>query len=1554
MKTNIYYLFAVTMINAIPAEATLNEPPKIQRVQVPSMVEIGEKVNIPCLIKKGSPPFQFEWLKNSVVLRNSENTEIVESKDSSRLTINPVTDKSSGNYTCVVHTKHGSDRMTIYISVKAPPIWSSEPKDVEAIEGEITKIPCSAEGSPAPRISWKRLDNAKVFMDFKITSNNGTLMFSPVNKSHESSYVCEAYNDIGLPLKKIVSLIVHEAPVIQPFSLPEKIQIGKSLSLTCAVTSGTPPLDFKWYKNQNLLSTGNIKTLNKIGSSLMIDPITENSGGNYSCVVSNSKGRDHFSVVLVVTAPPVWVSEPEDVEIIENQNLNLKCLASGSPNPVINWRKIGKSQRKDIPVYQNLESRNGSLLLVPTLKVHEGNYMCIADNGAGPLLKKMITLTVKDFPKIQPFQFPQYIQIGYKTSVMCTVMQGVSPLSFVWYKNGRALKETATVNIESNENLSTLRFDPVEDISVGNYTCVVSNPYGKDNHTAYLSVRVQKSHEGKYSCEADNGVGNSIKKTISVIVYDAPKIQPFQFPPQIKRGDTASITCSLMRGSQPIKFTWIKDNKPIENRQTVNIISNEDLSGLIIKSIDENSVGNYTCIASNSIGSDNFTVKLRVKVPPSWIKEPQDVETVEGQKASFTCFASGSPSPRIEWRKLGNKNNQMPKSYREVDNGTLTFNPASKDDDGSYECKVENGIGEVLTKIVLLVVHDSKDKIQPFIFPQKIREGESAKVMCAVNAEDKAFSFKWFKNGAHLKNTNRVEISSVSDYTLLKIKSVSSQDSGNYTCVASSSLNTLNYTSELLVEAPVQWVFEPTDEEVILGENVKFLCSARGFPTPIVTWSKILGEQEYQVDTSSRFRVDIDGTFTITNVQSDDGATYVCHARNGLKGFANLTFTLDMFYVTVIFMVSWIPAYSHAPPHWLKEPEDAETIEGSSVSLFCNAGGTPQPRITWKKIGEKQNIYYSKFVTGSDANTNGTLSIYPVLKEHEGIYICEVNNDVGETLKKQASVIVHDVPKIVPFHFPSMVEIHEKASVACILKQGRTPLEFKWIKDNQELYETKNIKIKSLEDVSIITIEPVTSKDSGNYTCVVANSSGKDTHTAVLLVEAPSRWIMEPLDVEVMEGDSASLICKAEGQPSPRYTWKKSEDEFISILSNVKEGNLTFQRVTTENAGRYICEVENGVGEGLRKTANLIIHGHSPNIQPFSVSDVFNEGESAKMGCVIRKGDGPFIFKWFRDNAEIKNDSQFEINNSKDVSFLTVKSVTAYSSGNYTCEARNSAGKDSYSVSLVVNASPKWITEPNSVEGLAGSFVKLDCQVSGYPPPVITWTKQNDDESMQNTLNMAKNGSLIFSRLLADHEGEYLCKAQNNVGSTLKKLVTVTVLEELKRKAYIVHGKRPIEFHWLKNGKSLKGTKNMEILTQNDYSMLTISDVKSKDAGNYTCNVKNSVGIASHTAYLIVEVPARFDEKFTVVTVKKGDSASLRCEAIGDQPLSVIWRKDSKELRKINGGRYEIFETLTPKGLKSELVLREADRTDGQLYTCLTENPYGKDERSIKLLVMGK
>lgn len=82
------------------------------------MVKIGDKINIPCLVISGSPPFKFEWHKNMEFLKSSSNIQIVDTGDSSRITINPVTDTSSGNYTCTVRTKHGLDKFSTYLSVK--------------------------------------------------------------------------------------------------------------------------------------------------------------------------------------------------------------------------------------------------------------------------------------------------------------------------------------------------------------------------------------------------------------------------------------------------------------------------------------------------------------------------------------------------------------------------------------------------------------------------------------------------------------------------------------------------------------------------------------------------------------------------------------------------------------------------------------------------------------------------------------------------------------------------------------------------------------------------------------------------------------------------------------------------------------------------------------------------------------------------------------------------------------------------------------------------------------------------------------------------------------------------------------------------------------------------------------------------------------------------------------------------------------------------------------------------------------------------------------------
>lgn len=75
--------------------------------------------------------------------------------------------------------------------------------------------------------------------------------------------------------------------------------------------------------------------------------------------------------------------------------------------------------------------------------------------------------------------------------------------------------------------------------------------------------------------------------------------------------------------------------------------------------------------------------------------------------------------------------------------------------------------------------------------------------MCFVSAEEKTFSFKWYRNQKEIKSDNRIEISHQPDSSFLKIKSVTLQDSGNYTCMAMSAHMVLNYTAILSVEGKI-------------------------------------------------------------------------------------------------------------------------------------------------------------------------------------------------------------------------------------------------------------------------------------------------------------------------------------------------------------------------------------------------------------------------------------------------------------------------------------------------------------------------------------------------------------------------------------------------------------------------------------------------------------------------------------------------------------------------------------------------------------------------------
>ena len=72
-------------------------------------------------------------------------------------------------------------------------------------------------------------------------------------------------------------------------------------------------------------------------------------------------------------------------------------------------------------------------------------------------------------------------------------------------------------------------------------------------------------------------------------------------------------------------------------------------------------------------------------------------------------------------------------------------------------------------------------------------------------------------------------------------------------------------------------------------------------------------------------------------------------------------------------------------------------------------------------------------------------------------------------------------------------------------------------------------------------------------------------------------------------------MCKVDANPinadTVKWTREGFEFETRTIISNVsgKSFFLTVKNVTEEDAGKFICEVNNGIGEAVSNTSFLLV-----------------------------------------------------------------------------------------------------------------------------------------------------------------------------------------------------------------------------------------------------------------------------------------------------------------------------------------------------------------------------
>ena len=173
-----------------------------------------------------------------------------------------------------------------------------------------------------------------------------------------------------------------------------------------------------------------------------------------------------------------------------------------------------------------------------------------------------------------------------------------------------------------------------------------------------------------------------------------------QQPPQRvnpREGSTLHLTCNVSSDFS-IAYEWKRDEIELQN-------ANHSI--LEIENIQLADSGNYTCEATNHIGTvETIEVSVEVQQPPEFFLQPSNIEVYLGDtnNATFQCNATGWPFPGFAWHfKPKNSTDNFTVIPNEVNNEYSVGSP-KPEDEGFYFCSASNEQATIQSRIVELIV----------------------------------------------------------------------------------------------------------------------------------------------------------------------------------------------------------------------------------------------------------------------------------------------------------------------------------------------------------------------------------------------------------------------------------------------------------------------------------------------------------------------------------------------------------------------------------------------------------------------------------------------------------------------------------------------------------------------------------------------------------------------------------------------------------------------------------------------------------------------------------
>lgn len=688
--------------------------------------------------------------------------------------------------------------------------------------------------------------------------------------------------------------------------------------------------------------------------------------------------------------------------------------------------------------------------------------------------------------------------------------------------------------------------------------------------------------------------------------------------------------------------------------------------------------------------------------------------------------------------------------------------------------------------------------------------------------------------------------------------------------------------------------------------------------------------------------------------------------------------------------------------------------ESEDVSLECRFPPPPPTvdSLSYYWIRQSKNSHDNVAIGGTPFDPNYKLNyhvdegIYDLLISNvsydrdDGRFECKVKaGGTGQNVHEQSYSLTvlapPQLPQIAPGTSVTATE-GKRQELTCSSVGGSPDPQVKWYRQGS-VYPLeaalKNGGSRDQPTTASLTITPTKEDDEAMFRCEVWNRAlAKDkvlSATVTLSVQYFPRIEVGPENPLKVERDAQAILqCTVDAKPKVNGVRWMRNSRFIS--SNY---NHVIHRVSIQDAGKYTCSADNGLGKVQEKDLTLDVL-YSPIVSLEAKTKEAEEGESVFIKCNVTANPNPVTIEWLKDGKP-------DFRQAGDS--LRLSHVTAEHSGTYVCRAvnvitpsgqgaRRSERVGNASVALLVRHRPgRARVSPSRPVVSEGGAVTLSCAATppGWPAPQYRWLRVGVDGQ---TIILATGTKYTIANANLAAEGTYNCQATNELGPgemasvdlevhqpptfkyKLKPLETKRVGDPNFSVACSAKGKpRPI-VKWLKDDDELTADTNMfEVKTEysesnngavNVQSVLKFSgkarpsgnELLPSDRGVYTCSFENEVRKTESTMHLKIEHEPIVLHQYNKVAYDMSETAEVVCrvQAYPKPEFKWFFGNNVSPLHSSSEGHYVVQTAPEEDDIYSSVLrVSHIKKQDYGDYNCQVVNSLGKIETKIRLQPKG-